>query len=323
MSADKNAEIWSTRLQKELLTLTTDNASEKETQEIAGVLPPFIRVKSHNLDIAEGICTVSFLIDVPSPEPEEDRSVSEDIVLVIDASLSRKPDGTIDLAAGAYPFRKPGAILEEGAGRFPVGSTIQNGSGLDIDCDWTPSLHLTDAVLNVGLKVKESLLQKEPLHAQAMAEKSDFDEILQSAKRFGSFLGKSAKSMIQEKPKSAQPKKTKKSSPVANKVDASDIKIGDEIHLLEAPWVDCQGLYSCKAIRRPAFVEDAMFLAAAEKETTKQQVSTNAENDDGEVPDDFGNFVKMQTGVMSKVCPCMCLLLNGKPLLAILVLTPR
>lgn len=301
MSSDKNAEIWSTRLQKELLSLTTDNASEKETQEVAGVLPPFIRVKSHHLDIAEGICTVAFLIDVPSLDPEEDGSISEDIVLVIDASLSRKPDGTINAAEGAYPFRKPGAVLEEGAGRFPPGSTIQNGSGLDIDCDWTPSLHLTDAVLNVGLKIKESLLQKEPLHAQALAEKSDFDEILQSARRFGSFLNKSAKSIISDKPKPTKGKKSKKSP--ATKVAASDVKIGDEINLLEAPWVDCQGLYSCKAIRRPAFVEDAIFLAATEKETPKQQVSTIAESDDGDVPDDFGNFVKAQTGVMSKVCP--------------------
>jgi hypothetical protein len=46
MTSDKNAEIWSTRLQKELLALTTDNATEQETKEVAGILPPFIRIKS-------------------------------------------------------------------------------------------------------------------------------------------------------------------------------------------------------------------------------------------------------------------------------------
>lgn len=296
MTSDKNAEIWSTRLQKELLALTTDNATEQETKEVAGILPPFIRVKAHELDIAEGICKVWFVLDLPPAESDE----TGDIVIVIDASLARKADGSIDPTAGAYPFLKPLAIMDEGAERFPPGSTVQNGSGVDIDCDWTPSLHLTDAILNVGLKVKESLLQKEPFHANEVHGKSDFDEILQSARRFGSFLGKSAKSLIVEKP----PARPKRATPPVKKATATDINIGDEINFLEAPWVDCQGLYSCKAIRRPAFVEDAMFLAAQKKEDIKPQVSSPVivDPDDGDVPEDFGNFVKMQTGVMSKVC---------------------
>lgn len=319
MSHEKNAEIWSTRLQKELLALTTDNASEKETQEVAGILPPFILFKSHQLDIAEGIAKVAFLINVqttpPDTDTEDDQTQSEDdIILVIDASLPLKSDGsdTIDTNAAAYPFTKPAVLLQQGAERFPKGSTIQNGSFVDIDCDWTPSLHLTDAVLNIGLKVKESLLQDEPFHAAANAkeQKSDFDHLFKSARRFGSFLGKSVKNLSVEKQPKTSPavsllSRRKKAKEQKKKATAKDINIGDEIHLLEPPWVDCQGLYSCKAIRRPAFIEDAIILAAAAaqakaQETPQQQVNSEA-GDDDDVPDDFGNFVKLQTGAMSKV----------------------
>ena len=61
MSADRNTEIWSTRLQRELLALTTDNASEEAKDEVTGVLPPFVTVKDHQLDITKGDCAVSFL----------------------------------------------------------------------------------------------------------------------------------------------------------------------------------------------------------------------------------------------------------------------
>jgi hypothetical protein len=67
------------------------------------------------LDIAEGICKVSFVLDLASAESDE----AGDIVIVIDASLARKADGSIDATAGAYPFLKPLAILAEGAERFP------------------------------------------------------------------------------------------------------------------------------------------------------------------------------------------------------------
>ena len=43
--------------------------------------------------------------------------------------------------------------------------------------------------------------------------------------------------------------------------------IGDEIDLSEEPWSNCIGMYSCKAIRRPAFVEAAMEEAAKKKKS--------------------------------------------------------
>ena len=61
----KNTEIWSTRLQRELLAMTTDNASEDAKQEVNAVLPPFCTIKEHALDIERGNCTVTCLIDLP------------------------------------------------------------------------------------------------------------------------------------------------------------------------------------------------------------------------------------------------------------------
>jgi hypothetical protein len=44
------------------------------------------------------------------------------------------------------------------------------------------------------------------------------------------------------------------------------VRIGDEIHLLEEPWVSAHGVYSCKAIRRPAFVQKIMDAATERDE---------------------------------------------------------
>mmetsp|Transcript_30212 Transcript_30212/g.49915 ORF Transcript_30212/g.49915 Transcript_30212/m.49915 type:complete len:614 (+) Transcript_30212:124-1965(+) len=279
MSAEKNAEIWSTRLQKELLALTTENATSTETKEVAGILPPFIQVKTHEMDINEGICKVYFVVTVPSPSTTEasTEESAQDIVVVMDASLARLSDGSLDATAAAYPFAKPRVMLASGAERFPEGSTISDNDQIDIDCDWTPSLHLTDAVLNIGLKIKESVLQGEPFFpAKDDAPNPDgvVDDLVQSARRFTSFLGKSAKTLVETtnqttKTKLAQRRKQKAATKKNKATTTTDISIGDEIHLLEAPWVDCHGLYSCKAIRRPAFCEDAIFLAQTKLESAK------------------------------------------------------
>jgi hypothetical protein len=39
---------------------------------------------------------------------------------------------------------------------------------------------------------------------------------------------------------------------------AESLKIGDKIALLDYPWKDCLGMYSCKSIRRSDFAESAM-----------------------------------------------------------------
>lgn len=300
MSSDqRNAEIWSTRLQRELLALTAGGAEDPE--HVAAVLPPFITLTNHEIDIPNGMCTVSFHIQV-GPEEEE----TEKIVVLLNASLHHKPDGSVNAALPAYPFVKPTAILQSGSSCFPQGSTVQNGDLVDIDCDWTPSLHLSDAVLNVGLKVKESILQQEPFYAAEPEPPADPVEELakgaaQSARRLGNFItmsaNKGAAIMTQPKKKTSPPKSKKKAATPDN------INIGDEINLLEAPWVDCHGVFSCKAIRRPAFVEDAIALAASARPPAEVSNTVVAfDDDDGDVPDNLGTYMASQAGGISKVC---------------------
>jgi len=75
------------------------------------------------------------------------------------------------------------------------------------------------------------------------------------------------KSKRQKKKKSGKSKKEKAPTP------PGEVRIGDEINLLEPPWVESQGIYSCKAVRRPEFVEAAIQHAALE---SGEQVSTGA-----------------------------------------------
>ena len=212
MSSDqRNAEIWSTRLQRELLALTAGGAEDPE--HVAAVLPPFITLINHEIDIPNGICTVSFHIKVGKEEEE-----TEKIVVLLNASLHHKPDGSVNAAIPAYPFEKPTAILQSGSSCFPEGSTVQNGDLVDIDCDWTPSLHLSDAVLNVGLKVKESILQQEPFYAAEPEPAADPVEELakgaaQSARRLGNFITMSANkgaAIMSSQPKKKAPLAAKK-----------------------------------------------------------------------------------------------------------------
>ena len=57
---DRNAEIWSTRLQREILALeSSDDESEKME-----LLPPFIKTIGHTLSIEGGIAKIEFRIDV-------------------------------------------------------------------------------------------------------------------------------------------------------------------------------------------------------------------------------------------------------------------
>ena len=48
------------------------------------------------------------------------------------------------------------------------------------------------------------------------------------------------------------PKKSQKKQAV------QDFDIGDKITLVDSPWKDCEGTYSCRAMRRPDFAESAL-----------------------------------------------------------------
>ena len=283
-SEQNKTEIWSSRIQRELLALTTDNATAKDKKEMTQVLPAFCSVKEHALDIAGGNCTITSLLDLPAKEGAS----SDPITITFDVSLAKTADGAIDPAGVSYPFQKPLAIVTSGSSRFPEGSTAKDGDYLDIEMDWTPSLHLSDAILNVALKVKECLSQDEPLYA---AEPK-------SPRRAG--LG----SALRKKVRGFGRKKR----PTRPKATSTEVRIGDEINMLEAPWVDCQGVYSCKAIRRPKFAEEAIKTAEAKTQESpgdSEQVRSklmDANSDQGPVPEAFGDFMRVQAGSVSQVC---------------------
>mmetsp|Transcript_1091 Transcript_1091/g.2526 ORF Transcript_1091/g.2526 Transcript_1091/m.2526 type:complete len:589 (+) Transcript_1091:119-1885(+) len=276
----KNTEIWSTRLQRELLALTTDNVTEETKTEMTAVLPAFCTVQDHSLDIEKGNCTLTCLLDLPgASDTESETTKSEPITVTFDVSLKKKADGSVDASAVSFPFLKPSAILTTGSGKFPAGSTIKDGECIDVELDWTPSLHLSDAVLNIALKIKESLSQGEPMHAVEIgsATKSELvNDAMTKAKKLGSSFSMSIRNLANKGGEKGDKKKSRrllgrKKQPNARpKATASEVRIGDEINMLEAPWVDCQGVYSCKAIRRPKFAEEAI-KSAESKEKKKQE----------------------------------------------------
>lgn len=315
MSGERNTEIWSTRLQRELLGLTSNDAPSEPKDAVQTVLPSFVTFQSHELSIENGNCLVSFLVDLPAKEGETE---SPSIVVALDTSLPKKQDGTVDPIAVAYPFMKPLAILQSGASRFPEGSSIKDGDLIDIEMDWTPSLHLTDAILNIGLKIKESISQGESFHpAPPNVRHHPVGDMVDRAKRLGTTFSKGIRGLASQDKVEGDGQKRglrlpvpgrKKKEVKSPKANPGEVRIGDEINMLEAPWVDCQGVYSCKAIRRPAFVDDAMAVAAQmvkkEASTADQQVSSL--DGDGEVPGDLKEFMQAQAGGLTKVGCLQC-----------------
>jgi len=325
----RNAEIWSTRLQRELLAMVTDNAPEGAKKEMTTtLLPSFCVVKDHAMDIERGNCTLSCLLKLPKSEHQQQENddtksentesevkteteeaassstsgVSSDVPIIaitLDVSLTKKSDGSVDATAISYPFLKPVAILSSGSHYFPEGSTIQDGDNIDIEMDWTPSLHLTDAILNVALKLKECLSQGEAVHPSTAVEmptvvapKADVvGDVVNRAKKLGSSFGLSLRNLTESsnKSNSSEGEKSKRSSRLGlarknkakkqprPKANHSEVRIGDEINMLEAPWVNCQ-VYSCKAVRRPQFVDEAIALAVPNEEKTEDKESTQVAN---------------------------------------------
>lgn len=66
-TADRNAEIWSTRLQREILALESSDDESKKME----LLPPFIKTLGHTLNIEGGIAKIEFRIDVEVADKED------------------------------------------------------------------------------------------------------------------------------------------------------------------------------------------------------------------------------------------------------------
>ena len=113
-TADRNAEIWSTRLQREILAL---ESSDDESKKIE-LLPPFITPIGHTLNIEGGIAKIEFRIDVdmpPTPENNADNVAKEDVAAV------KSEDGAVTVGNAAEKKEK------EGEG----GSNENNGTAQD------------------------------------------------------------------------------------------------------------------------------------------------------------------------------------------------
>jgi hypothetical protein len=362
MPERNHTEIWSTRLQREILAL---ESSDDESKKIE-LLPPFIKAVGHTLNIEGGKAKIEFRIDVELSEEaqaisgaaevakkeggdsdenaanvdndgevtDKDKSESENtiktetedvieenktdphVVLVLDASLYWTPDSTTDRSSSpqCYPFVKPIAIIKSGSNLFSAGSTIRDGDEVDIDLDWTPSIHLSDAATNVALKIRECVKMGEPLHpakkdddvedgglsGSLLREAREAREALLETKKAVGAIFSSGLSSLSAKSQFASKSMTKGlfnlgeslttfaeagasskqgddgEEEVASKKEASpkeeaqkvvkDIPdIGDEINLSDEPWSQCIGMYTCKSIKRPAFVEDAIANASKKK----------------------------------------------------------
>ena len=71
--------------------------------------------------------------------------------------------------------------------------------------------------------------------------------------------------------------------------------IGDEIDLSEEPWNLCVGMYSCKALKRPAFVEASIAEASS-----KQKKDGDGASSGFAAKSMFGRFAKSAKSVMEE-----------------------
>lgn len=297
--------------------------STNENNESLGVIDPTLDQVQHG----HGHATVSNLTLASSPteneeikdektsnikidhvkESEETRQYEKDnqnqldafhvqVLITLDASLKR------NLAdfhpSTSYPFQPPICIINSGAEYLPKDQhSIQNGEEVLLDCDWTPSLHLNDAALNVAVKIKESIKRGEPIleftkksagSFTASLPNSLLDEVSQDFNKAShaisgffsdlktkashiadeldqAVVGPSRDESVSTEEKSTRKgfkfrkgTKLRKDEEPLKVVTEENVEMGDSIYLSESPWDHALGMYPCKAIRRPTFMSTAM-----------------------------------------------------------------
>lgn len=231
-------------------------------------------------------------------QENQDDAFKVQVLITLDASLKRN---IVDFhPSTSYPFQPPICIINSGAEYLPKDHhSIQNGEEVQLDCDWTPSLHLNDAALNVAVKVRESIKRGEPileytpkvvnsltspLTNSLLDEVSqDFNKASHAISGFFADLKTKASHVADEldqavigsttndivsteertkkgfKFRSKGTKQRKEEEPM--KITEENVQMGDSIDLAEAPWNHALGMYPCKAIRRPNFMSTAMKVA--------------------------------------------------------------
>jgi len=231
--------------------------------------------------------------EAEAEQNEDEEKFKVRVVITMVASLTRRHASFN--ASRSYPFFKPSAFVSSGASHLPSSTNIKDGDEIQIDCDWTPSLHLNDAALNIALKVKESIKRGEPCLKVVRKERdesimdevaADFSAGATKVASFFSDLKTKASAVAEEldhavgnnnansegnrektsmkrpnfKPKRFR-KKDQNTEDVETKVVTDEnVAIGDEINLAMNPWNAAVGLYPCNAIRRPEFVVQSMSV---------------------------------------------------------------
>jgi len=314
-------EIWSSRVQRELLALaessekqqtaaqdgalteSSQDAVSTESSQSSPLLPEYLRLQSHDLRMEQGFCRLTFQVmleDILRPTSRIQEQQGDDVaesnppllLFVIDAPLTKVgPSGAVD-ASRTYPFVKPTALLLQGSQLFFKGGhhVLQDGDEIDIDCDWTPSLHLTDAAVHVALKIRETLKKGEPLGVVVSTNSSSLETVAATAKiklthtvqntshKLSSFIT-AIKSKASElgadidraimtsssatTPTPASPGPTSSPSPTSPATtpqllpktpSITQLSGCFPIDLTHEPW--CTAImYSVKALRRPLFVQ--------------------------------------------------------------------
>merc|ERR1712176_918162 len=92
--------------------------------------------------------------------------------------------------------------------------------------------------------------------------------------------------------------RTEQESPQQQEQHPGIIHIGDEVNLQNEPFCLCVGMYPCKPIRRPDFMEVEIQQAVLR---TEQEQPPTEEEDENEIPEGFGNYMMLQAGGIRKV----------------------
>jgi len=219
---------------------------------------------------------------------------------------------------------------------------------MDIDCDWTPSLHLRDAAMDVALKLRESIKRNEPIYRNDEDEFRMMGEALsqgvsqgtQKVKSFFLSVKEKAASVADELDKAVMAERAEKEDRMMRQlqqkqviaknnralaaknnnnnvatdgkvVDGTNVEIGDVLNLAMSPWNQAIGMHSCKAIRRPEFVDSAIKLAAADGNGRNRKEVSTFDDEEDEANNQFrqgkkdplciDNYLGLHSGSIRKV----------------------
>ena len=171
------AKIWKSRVDRELNALGVSTSAPigalgSKISTAEGVLPPFLTVYSTDFDFGKGIAKIVFEVELSSSEStkvilddnDDAKKPAENVggdrvLLNVDISMTNSDDSGSRDSTEPYtffPFQPPVMTLQPFApSSFPPSSNIAPNVTIPLLLDWTPSLHVSDAALDVGVRLRE------------------------------------------------------------------------------------------------------------------------------------------------------------------------